>query len=182
MNTCKLCNMPRPSIFTITLPGDDGDFSETVKVCGLCIDIISQLAIRATQNELSSLSSRLARLEVYTGIVVPNPLSETPPARPAFVERVLGSDEEMREGDRVYSRGEYAFSISGGWDGDTVESHLHEADMEWSVTRREPTPLWDEPTPEEVASFWGSEGRTRFVDGAPDEQSRGDGQRLEDVF
>lgn len=64
----------------------------------------------------------------------------SPPAAPApveYVERVLGLDEVMQEGDQVYQDGEYAFDIND-WDGDTVESHFRETYMNWSVTRREP--------------------------------------------
>jgi len=171
----------------------DGNlFSDEIQMNYVDAELLS--IIENQQAAIEALTTRLTALEVATGLRVPEPLPETLSAPAAFVERVLGLDEEMREGDMIFSDGEF-FDIVKGLAGETPSSFWRElSGNKYTVTRREPAPVkdlvcqhqLDEERDEYLRSMnpddFRFDGLTRFVDGAPDEQSAGDGQRLEEVF
>jgi len=71
MNTCAICQRNQTT-YSINVPVDyDPEISATKHVCGSCCDIIATLAARPL---LIEIETRLARLEVFTGMAAPAPL------------------------------------------------------------------------------------------------------------
>ncbi len=71
MTTCAICQRNQTT-YSINIPVDyDPEISATKHVCGSCCDIIATLAARPL---LVEIEARLARLEVFTGMVAPAPL------------------------------------------------------------------------------------------------------------
>jgi len=44
---CVICQLPKPSLFSLSIPDFDSEEAYTVKICGKCWDVIATIAQRA---------------------------------------------------------------------------------------------------------------------------------------
>lgn len=61
MSSCAICSKTS-DLFDLVIPDDEGESTKR-QVCGKCWDVITHIALRAVQDQLSALLERIEKIE-----------------------------------------------------------------------------------------------------------------------